>query len=128
MCSYIKGLGKYCFSAIKHALSHNFISIIEKGIPVKDTAFDKLTKKGIYQEVECLDRDVSSVEVLVYQHNLNGNQKLGTINIPNPGGKKYKIYMQIDKKKGMLVVTLYDSVHQRWIDEIPLDERQYTLK
>lgn len=109
-------------------VENNFIPIIEKGIPVKDTAFDKLTKKGIYQEVECLDRDVSSVEVLVYQHNLNGNQKLGTINIPNPGGKKYKIYMQIDKKKGMLVVTLYDSVHQRWIDEIPLDERQYTLK
>lgn len=109
-------------------VENNFIPIIEQGIPVKDTAFDKLTKKGIYQEVECLDRDVSSVEVLVYQHNLNGNQKLGTINIPNPGGKKYKIYMQIDKKKGMLVVTLYDSVHQRWIDEIPLDERQYTLK
>ena len=106
----------------------NFIPIIEKGIPVKDTAFDKLTKQGIYQEVECLDRDVSSVEVLVYQRNLNGEQKLGTINIPNPGGMRYKIYMQIDKKKGMLLVTLYDSIHQRWIDEIPLDERQYTLK
>lgn len=104
-----------------------FIPIIEKGMPVKDTAFDKLTKKGICQEVECLDRDVSSVEVLVYQHNLNGNQKLGTINIPNPGSKKYKVYMQIDKKKGVLVVSLYDSVHQRWIDEIPLDELQYTL-
>lgn len=104
-----------------------FIPIIEKGIPIRDTAFDKLTKRGICQEVECLDRDVSSVEVLVYQHNLNGNQKLGTINIPNPGSKKYKVYMQIDKKKGVLVVSLYDSVHQRWIDEIPLDERQYTL-
>lgn len=29
---------------------------------------------------------------------------------------------------GMLVVTLYDSIHQRWIDEIPLNERQYTLR
>lgn len=104
-----------------------FIPIIEKGMPVKDTVFDKLTKKGICQEVECLDRDASSVEVLVYQHNLNGNQKLGTINIPNPGSKKYKVYMQIDKKKGVLVVSLYDSVHQRWIDEIPLDELRYTL-
>lgn len=109
------------------SVENNLIPIIEKGIPVKDTAFDKVTKRGIYQEVECLDRDVSSVEVLVYQRNLNGNQKLGTINIPNPGGKRYKIYMQIDKKKGMLVVTIYDVVHQRWIDEIPLNERQYTL-
>lgn len=109
-------------------VENNFIPIIKKGIPVKNTVFDKLTQKGIYEEVECLDKGVSSVEVLVYQHNLNGNQKLGTINIPNPGGKKYKIYMQIDRKKGMLVVTMYDSVRQRWIDEIPLNERQYTLK
>ena len=127
-CRYLRAQQPKSSSQDWDSVENSFIPIIEKGIPVKDTVFDKLTKKGIYQEVECLDRDVSSVEVLVYQHNLNGNQKLGTINIPNPGGMKYKIYMQIDKKKGILVVTIYDSVHQRWIDEIPLDERQYTLK
>lgn len=105
---------------------NEFIPLIKKGTLVKDTEFDKLTKKGIYDEVECLDQDVSSVAILVYQHNLNGNQKLGTIDIL-PGSKKYRIYMSVDKKKGILVVTLYDSIQQRWMDEIPEEERQFTL-
>lgn len=109
-------------------LNNDFIPIIENGIPVKNTALDKLSGQGIYQEVKCVDEDVSSVEVLVYQRNLNGAQKLGTINIPNPGSKLYRIYMSIDPKTGSLVVTIFDSMQRRWFDEIPLDERTYTLK
>lgn len=109
-------------------LKKEFIPIIEKGTRVRDTALDKITKQGTFENVECIGQNVFSVEVRVYQRNLNGEQKLGTINIPNPGGKKYKIYMQIDKKKGTLEVTIYDRVKQRWIEEIPLNERTYTLK
>ena len=109
-------------------VNNDFIPIIENGIPVKDTALDKLSGQGIYQEVKCVEEDVSSVEVLVYQRNLNGTQKLGTINIPNPGSKLYRIYMSIDPKTGSLVVTIFDSMQRRWFDEIPLDERTYTLK
>ncbi len=108
--------------------NNEFIPIIKRGIYVKETIFNKLTKQGKYQLVECLNKNASSVEVLVYQHNLNGYQKLGTINIPNPGGMRYKIYMQIDKKKGTLTVTLYDEIYQRWIDEVPLSEREYNLR
>lgn len=110
------------------SVNDDFIPIIKSGIPVKDTVLDKLSEQGIYQEVRCLDEDVSSVEVLVYQNNLNGTQKLGTINIPNPRSKLYRIYMSIDPKTGSLVVTIFDSVQRRWFDEIPLDERTYTLK
>lgn len=110
------------------SVEDDFIPIINSGIPVKDTALDRLSEQGIYQEVKCVDEDVSSVEVLVYQRNLNGAQKLGTINIPNPGSKSYRIYMSIDPKTGSLVVTIFDSVQRRWFDEIPLDERTYTLK
>lgn len=110
------------------SVNNELIPIIESGMPVKDTALDKLSQQGIFQEVKCIDRDVSSVEVLVYQRNLNGLQKLGTINIPNPGSKLYRIYMSIDVKTGALVVTIFDSVKRRWFDEIPLDERIYTLK
>ena len=78
------------------SVEDDFIPIINSGIPVKDTALDRLSEQGIYQEVKCVDEDVSSVEVLVYQCNLNGTQKLGTINIPNPGSKSYRIYMSID--------------------------------
>lgn len=108
-------------------VENEFFPIISKGTPVKKTILDKLTFQGIFEDVQCVDSNVSSVEVKIYQRNLNGVHKLGTINIPNPGGKKYKIYMQVDKKKGTLEVTIYDSVKHRWIDEIPLNERKYTL-
>ena len=117
-----------CDYGVWDVVNKNLIPVIKKGIQVKETEFDKITKKGTYQEVECVDKNAGSVELLIFQHNLNENQKLGTINIPNPGGMKYKVYMHIDRKKGMLVVTLYDSIRQRWIDEIPLNERTYIIK
>lgn len=107
---------------------NKFIPIITKGMPVKKTAFDRLSRQGISQLVECRDAGVTSVEVKVFQKNLNGEQQLGTISIPNPGGKEYEIFMNIDAKTGMLVVTLYDVKHRRWIDEIPLSQRQYIVK
>lgn len=105
-----------------------FVPIIKKGIPVKNTVLNKMTQQGIMEEFECLDQSVTSVEALVYQRSLTGEHMLGRINIPNPGGKKYKIFMQVDKKKGMLTVSFYDVRQHRWIDEIPLNQRQYTLK
>lgn len=110
------------------SVENEFIPIVRKGILVKKTVLDRITHQGIYEDVECLDKNVSSVEIKVYQKNLTGEHRLGTINIPNPGGKKYRIYMQVDKKKGTLEVIIFDIVQQRWIDEIPLNERQYTLK
>lgn len=105
-----------------------FIPIVKKGTPVKNTSLDRLSRQGICEKVRCLDENVSSVEIRVYQRNLNGAQKLGTINIPNPGSKLYHIYMSVDPKSGSLVVTIFDSVQGRWFDEIPLNERTYTLK
>ena len=42
-------------------------------------------------------------------------------------GEKLYLQIHLDKKKGMLEVTIYDVVKRRWIDEIPLNERQYNL-
>ena len=105
-----------------------FVPIIRKGIPVKSTVLNKMTQQGIMDEFECLDQSASSVEALVYQRSITGEHMLGRINIPNPGGKKYRIFMQVDKKKGMLTVSFYDVRQHRWIDEIPLNQRQYTLR
>ena len=110
------------------AVNNDFIQIIQRGTYVKQTKLDKISKQGIFEDVQCIDENVSTVNVEVYQNNITGLHKLGTINIPNPGGKKYRIYMQVDKKKGTLEVTIYDTVKQRWIEEIPLNERLYTLK
>ena len=106
----------------------NAFAELEKAFGDIQTAFDKLSRQGISQLVECRDAGVTSVEVKVFQKNLNGEQQLGTISIPNPGGKEYEIFMNIDAKTGMLVVTLYDVKHRRWIDEIPLSQRQYIVK
>lgn len=102
--------------------------IIKKGTPVKNTVLNKVAQQGIMEEFMCLDPHVTSVEALVYQRNLTGEHMLGRINIPNPGSKRYKIFMQVDKKKGMLTVSFYDILQRRWIDEIPLNQRRYTLK
>lgn len=109
------------------SVENELIPIVLDGMKVKETVVDTISQEGKYEEVVCLDKDVSSVEVKVYQRNLTGLHHLGTINIPNPGGKKYRIYMQVDRKKGTLDVVFYDVIRQRWIDEIPLNERQYTL-
>lgn len=117
-----------CDYGVWDTVENELIPIVNKGMHVKSTVLDRITMEGKYEEVECRDRNVSSVEVKVYQRSLNGEHRLGTINIPNPGGKKYRIYMQINKKSGTLEVTIYDIVRKRWIDEIPLDERKYTVR
>lgn len=110
------------------SVENEFSPIVKKGTPVRDTIIDRITQQGISEDYECRDENVSSVEIKVYQKNITGEHRLGTINIPNPGGKKYRVFMQVDKKKGSLEVVIFDIVNQRWIDEIPLNERQYTLK
>jgi molecular chaperone DnaK len=103
------------------------LPIVLAGTKVNDLLFDKITGKGVYQEVECTDMGASSVDVKVYQRNINGEAKLGTISIRNPGGKQYKIYMQVDPKKGTLDVMFYDCINRRWMEDIPLDERHYEI-
>jgi len=104
-----------------------FIPIIHKGIPVKKTKLNKLSQEGISDDFDCTNPNANAVEVLIYQRNLTGEHKLGTIKISNPGGKKYRIYMQIDKAKGILEVVFYDIKLHKWIDDIPLNQRQYTI-
>lgn len=104
-----------------------FVPIVEKGTPVKRTIVDKITKSGISEDFVCITPYAKSVEVKVYQRTDNQEYMLGTIIIPNPGGKKYRIFMQVNKKKGSLEVIFYDLVNERWIDDIPLEERTYTI-
>ncbi len=116
-----------CNYGVWDIAANSFVPIIRKGTYVKETVLNKLTQQGICRQFRCDEFDVSSVEVQVFQETKAGVSRLGTINIPNPGGKKYKIYMQVDRKNEMLEVTLFDVVQNRWIDEIPLNERQYTI-
>lgn len=107
---------------------NEFIPIIHSGTPVKETMLDRLSEQGIYEDVKSTDRNVVSINVEVYQRNLNGNQKLGTINISKPGSGLYRIYMSVNSQTGSLEVTIFDSVRRQWFDDIPLNERTFTLK
>lgn len=104
-----------------------FIPVIYNGTKVSDTVLDKLSGDGIFEEVECPDVSATSVKAEIYQKNISGLSKLGTITIKNPGGKKYKIYMQVDNKKGTLEVSFYDIKLHKWMDDIPLDGRVFEI-
>ena len=43
------------------------------------------------------------------------------------GGASYRIFMEVDKKKGSLKVHIYDVNRNRWIEEIPLQQRTFNL-
>lgn len=104
-----------------------FFTIVGKGTPIYQTQVDKIRMQGVYQDVHAVDKNASSVVVQVYQRNLTGEHRLGTILIQNPGSKEYKIYMQVNKKKGTLEVLIFDRIMGRWLDEIPLNERTYKI-
>ena len=104
-----------------------FLPIVDKGTPVKSTILDRLTMDGQYILAEADRPNVTKINVQVYQRNLNGEERLGTIVINNPGGKKYRIYMQVDPKKGRLTVHFYDEVKKSWKNDIPLEQREYNI-
>jgi len=107
---------------------NRFEPIIKSGTTVKEASiFIKGFQEGMYRDVRTQYADQSTVTIKVYQRNLNGNEQLGTIFIEDAGGQKYRIFMHIDPKQGMLVVDMYDKIKKNWI-EIPLNQKQYNIK
>lgn len=105
-----------------------FLPIIHHGTKVKDTNFDRLTGDGLSIEVSCINAEAELVEIKIFQRNLNGNEKLGTLAFGKFGKRKYKIYMRVEKQKNILEVNVYDVDGHRWIDnEIPLNQRTYRI-
>lgn len=117
-----------CDYGIWDDVQNEFFPIIERGTRCSDTIYDKLSGEGIYQEVECADIRATSVKAQIFQKNLNGESKLGTITIKKPGGKKYKLYMKVDNSKGILEVAFYDRTNHKWMDDIPLDGRTFEIE
>ena len=81
-----------------------FIPIIKKGTPVKATALDKISGRGLYQDVVCNMPSASTVAVKVYQRSEEGERQLTTIVIQDPGSKQYNVNMHIDKKRNIHLV------------------------
>lgn len=104
-----------------------FFPIIKRGTLVSATIVNQVTQEGIYEDFQASDMRATSIRIEVCQRKQGTVTLLGTIRIANPGSKKYSIYMQVNRKKGMLQVIIYDRGHQRWISEIPLNERIFTV-
>lgn len=104
-----------------------FEPIIEAGTKVRKTVIDRLSQNGISRDIRLSNPNASQAEIPIYQRNLNGIQRLGTITIENVGGKEYRMYMTIDSKKGILKVELYDTKRKTWMDYIPSEERQFEI-
>lgn len=113
-------------------VENDLIVIIPKGIPVKETRLNKISQEGKCEEVQCVDKNALSLEVSVYQrvykNGAEATQQLGRINFQKmSGGASYRIFMEVDKKKGSLKVHIYDVNRNRWIEEIPLQQRTFNL-
>lgn len=106
-----------------------FLPVIESGIPVKKASvFNKTFQEGFYKDVKTASENQTSVTLKIFQHNsATGDSLLGTIFIEDSGGKKYRIYMHIDPKKGKLIVHMWDRVKHNWIS-IPQDQSQFNIK
>ncbi|MEE1361982.1 MAG: Hsp70 family protein [Selenomonadaceae bacterium] len=113
------------------SVKDDLITIIPKGIPVKETFINRISLEGQNINVECVNNNLGTVEVIVYQRVYKNYkrvlQELGKINFHNTRGSKYQIFMQIDKKQGSLEVVIYDLKRNRWIDEIPLQQRVFNI-
>ena len=104
-----------------------FLRVIEKGIPVSETRFDRITQNGKYQQIETSKKNARDVKIQVFQNNLNGITHIGNIHFNDVGSGNYKLFMSVDAKKGTLSVNLYDVVQRRW-NEIPIDQSEFKIK
>ena len=105
-----------------------FYPVIPKGTPIKQASlFDKASSTGPSVEAKCQHEEQTETVIKIYQRNLNGLEQLGTIYLDDAGGKKYRIFMHIDKKQGMLVVNVYDRIRKKWFD-IPQSQSKFEIK
>ena len=113
----------------------HFEAIIKNGTLVKNAAkFNKLNCEKDpeycetpYIEVKTENEDQGTVTIKIFQHNINGNEKLGSVYIDDAGSGKYRIFMHYEPKQGMLLVDIYDRIRRRWFD-IPLEQKEYRIK
>ena len=110
------------------ATDDKFEPVIKAGTKVKETVVDRLNQKGISRKITLSNPNAKSAEIPIYQHNLNGIQRLGTVSISDVGGKLYRLYMTVNAKKGVLQIELYDIHKERWMDYISSEDRKFNIK
>lgn len=105
-----------------------FEPIIKNGTPVKEASvFNKVYGEGLHIDIKTQYEDQSNVTIKVFQQSLNGLEQLGSIFIEEAGSQKYRLYMHIDPKQGILIVDICDRMKKTWF-EIPLNQKQYNIK
>lgn len=87
--------------------------IIKKNTRVEDTHFDRENVTG-GKSLDVRSINDKIPEVMVYQN----NEKIGQFSLPHKGSGYFRIYYEIDKKHGWLIVHIFDRKTLQWYDDI----------
>lgn len=111
--------------------TQKFCPVVEKGTKVIDTAFDKIKKTGKYKEFVNNDSTARQMDIQIMQKNKYGETKLGTIQLIGTDDRRYRLYMNVDKKQGVLRCYLLDTKSGMWLDDtgnVNIEQCEYHLK
>lgn len=99
--------------------------IIKKGTRVAETQINEQDiSQGIYRKYTSEDMAADDIVIETYEN----DEVIGRFNIRKPRTDKFRIYMSVDPKKGWLTVHMYDTKHESWIKDIPLEKRSFVTK
>lgn len=103
-----------------------FSKILSRNTPKADTLIDKVMVSGISKTYLFEDPDAGWCDFKIMQRTVSGESTLGTIEIRNPGGHEYKVFMQVSPQKSLLEVFIYNVKTHDFID-IPLKESTFQI-
>ncbi|WP_345242108.1 Hsp70 family protein [Pontibacillus salipaludis] len=100
--------------------------IVSKGEKVRNTQIQKMARKGKFKTYKTVAPNQSYIVLDVYQDEL----KIGTIDVPivaNSGDAKFDIYLEVDRKQGILTVEVFEKFTSQWI-KLGIEEKQLQLQ
>lgn len=87
--------------------------IIKRNTKIADTHFDRENIDG-GKSIDVRSINDKIPEVKVYQN----SEKIGQFSLPHKGSGYFRIYYEIDKMHGWLIVHIYDRKTLQWYDDI----------
>ncbi len=98
--------------------------IVSRGTKVEETQFDKVSVSGGRSRLYATFNDVSPV-LKIFQN----DSQIGTIALPYAGtNQQFRIFFNIDVKKGWLNVFVYDIDKEIWYNDLYENSEEYQIK
>lgn len=105
--------------------THQLVTIIPPNTPIDETRVNKVTLEGKYHlAIENVNRDCPHFQVEIYEDNHNILELI--FNKEDHSGD-YDIFFEIDPKRQVLEVFVYDTNACKWLEDVPAGERSYEI-